>query len=97
MWPNRVADGSTRTTTPGILSDVREVEIEEAVNTNGGGVVFSVSSNNDTNESSSTNNHMNSSSNPFNPSQTTSIDEFPILDELDRLAKVFVLLTFKEL
>ena len=89
MWPNRVADGSTRTTTPGILSDNREQEIEDAAVsstiTNGiVGVPAQPTVNiNETSDSQSTTTLTSS-----NPSQTTSIDEFPILDELDRLAKV---------
>lgn len=87
MWPNRIADGGTRTTTPGILSDTREQEIEDAAastNTTNGvvGVPQPTSINVDTSDSLST------TTTTSNPSQTTSIDEFPILDELDRLAKV---------
>lgn len=64
MWPNRVADGtSSRTTTPGILSDHKELELEE------GGVVTAAVA-----EAVTT--------------TTTQVDEFPILDELDRLAKM---------
>ena len=51
MWPNKVADCCTQTSTPGIISDIIENEDEVG----------------------------NSSNN----------DSFPILDELDRLAKVF--------
>jgi hypothetical protein len=75
MWPNKVADGNTRTTTPGILSDSKELDLDEY----NSGTSFGISDdqNNGTNA-----NHQ------LYPIQTTSIDEFPILDELDRLAKV---------
>lgn len=89
MWPNRVADGNTRTTTPGILSDTREQEIEDAAvsttTTNGvvGVPAQPTATINEPSDSQSTTTLTSS-----HPSQTTSIDEFPILDELDRLAKV---------
>jgi hypothetical protein len=65
MWPNKVADGNWKTSTPGILSDLKETEIDESIglnNRSGGGL------------------------NVDEPS--SSLEEFPILDELDRLAKV---------
>ncbi len=69
MWPSKMADGSTRTTTPGIFSDIKESELEEAFgHTNG----FD-------------DHHSNMSS---NSNAKPTIDEFPILDELDRLAKM---------
>ena len=70
MWPNKMADGSNRTTTPGILSDNKELELEDG---GGGGVVGTAETG-------------------IVPVSSTSssgaVDEFPILDELDRLAKM---------
>lgn len=62
MWPNKVGDGNTRTTTPGLLSDFKEDELDE---TNGSPGLL--------NEESTIMNTQ---------------DEYPMLDELDRLAKV---------
>ena len=66
MWADREADGSSKTTTPGILSDAKESELDEALN-----------SLHSSNFDQYNNNH-----------QSATNDEFPILDELDRLAKV---------
>jgi phosphatidylinositol 3-kinase len=63
MWQNKMADGNTRSTTPGILSDVKFddlVDIDEKT------------ANDKTKKSNS----------------SIIMDEFPILDELDRLAKM---------
>jgi phosphatidylinositol 3-kinase len=65
MWPNKMADGSTRTTTPGIFSDIKESELDDAFSHTHG-------SNFDSKASAAT------------------VEEFPILDELDRLAKVTI-------
>ena len=62
-----MADGNTRSTTPGLLSDLRENELEE-----GGGILKNENIDNLNNESNNKNIN----------------DEFPMLDELDRLAKV---------
>lgn len=67
LWPNKMADGNTRSTTPGLLSDLRENELEE-----GGGILKNENIDNLNNESNNKNIN----------------DEFPMLDELDRLAKV---------
>ena len=73
MWPNKVADGSLKTKTPGILSDSVDFEQDEI-----GGPIIN-SSNTDTDN---------------NGSNQALIEEFPILDELDRLAKVKILTLF---
>jgi hypothetical protein len=66
-----MADGNTRSTTPGLLSDLRENELED-----GGSMLKSENNDNVNNESNNKNIN----------------DEFPMLDELDRLAKVLLLL-----
>ncbi len=68
LWPNKMADGNTRSTTPGLLSDLRENELDES-----GGTLKNEINDNLNNESNNKNIN----------------DEFPMLDELDRLAKVF--------
>ena len=68
MWPNKVADGSLKTKTPGILSDSIDFEQDEIT-----GPIGNIS-NNTEGENNGTNQSL--------------IEEFPILDELDRLAKV---------
>ena len=68
-----MADGGTRTTTPGILSDLKESELDD-VYKNLNGANF--------------NNDDHIISNDFSSETPKAIDEFPILDELDRLAKV---------
>jgi hypothetical protein len=68
MWPNKVADGSLKTKTPGILSDSIDFEQDEITSPIGNNNNNTESDNNGTNQSL--------------------IEEFPILDELDRLAKV---------
>jgi hypothetical protein len=68
MWPNKLADGNVKNTTPGILSDAKESELEEAFN--------SFNASNFLNDETSNNN------------SSVTNDEFPILDEIDRLAKV---------
>lgn len=73
MWPNRVADGNTRTSTPGILSDVKELELDEHNGATNGGLGPPTTTSDEQN---------------YNNTTATSVDEFPILDELDRLAKV---------
>ena len=78
MWPNRVADGSTRTTTPGIVSDVKELELEEH-----NGVLLPASSEEQTQQSNN-----NTGSSLHHSASAPVVDEFPILDELDRLAKM---------
>ena len=80
MWPNRVADGNNRTCTPGIVSDFKENEYEESQNSN----------NNSTNKNNTaTTTENNFSLNNQNQSHLSNIaDEFPMLDELDRLAKM---------
>lgn len=75
MWPNRIADGNTRTCTPGIITDSKENEFEDS---HGGNSIT-----NNKNISSQDSNLGNS-----NNTQTSLIDEFPMLDELDRLAKM---------
>lgn len=79
MWPNRVADGSTRTTTPGIVSDVKELELEEH-----NGVLLPASSEEQTGQQSNNN----TGSSLHHSASAPVVDEFPILDELDRLAKM---------
>lgn len=84
MWPNKVADGNTKTTTPGLLSDFKEYELEEAsgiVNSNSSNISEDQSANSSAIQSNSTN-------------QNIGLEEFPILDELDRLAKVLNLINF---
>lgn len=76
MWPNRIADGNTKTKTPGLLSEHKENELEE------NGFNSSNTKANFDNEVSSSNTHSTTNT-------TNNLDEFPILDELDRLAKVF--------
>ncbi|CAF0722147.1 unnamed protein product [Brachionus calyciflorus] len=66
MWPNKVGDGNSKTTTPGLLSDQKEFEIEEL---NGQTQNISLDE-------------------PVNSVQTVGLEEFPMLDELDRLAKM---------
>jgi hypothetical protein len=86
MWPNKMADGCTRTTTPGIFSDVKESELEDAFGHTSNGSNFD-------------DHHSNSSSSSASAANKPAIDEFPILDELDRLAKVNkiqVLVMFKK-
>lgn len=68
LWPNKSADGCSKTTTPGVFSDLKESELEEAFNG-----AYGV-------------NHLNNNNNNANTSNA--VDEFPILDELDRLAKM---------
>lgn len=80
MWPNRVADGNTRTSTPGILSDMKESDIEEL---HGGSLGNSYASDDQLINSHSSHHHHHHQSLTGN-----SFEEFPILDELDRLAKV---------
>lgn len=64
MWPNRVGDGNSKSSTPGLLCDQRELEIEEQM------------------------------ASCQNMDETTNLgqgkcqEEFPMLDELDRLAKL---------
>lgn len=65
MWPNKVADGNSKSTTPGILSDAKELELEEKM----------------LNQDMNTPNSVTSTT-------TNGSDEFPILDELDRLARM---------
>lgn len=73
MWPNRIADGSTRTSTPGIISDFKQNELEDAHSAN----------------SSTSNKNISQENNNLNNAQLASLtDEFPMLDELDRLAKM---------
>jgi hypothetical protein len=75
MWPNKVADGNTKTSTPGILTDYKENELEESLATvNASNKAISVQENSAVNSSST-----------LAPSIS---DEFPMLDELDRLAKM---------
>ncbi len=69
LWPDKMADGNVRSTTPGLLSDVRESEMED-------GTISFPNSHED--------NILHETKNNVNNVQ----DEFPILDELDRLAKV---------
>ena len=57
LWPNKIADCSLNTSTPGIVSDLNGLTEEETTTT-------------------TTTTHNN--------------DSFPILDELDRLAKVII-------
>nr|AWV66672.1 phosphatidylinositol 3-kinase catalytic subunit type 3 isoform X1 [Brachionus koreanus] len=64
LWPNRVGDGNSKSTTPGLLSDQREFEIEEMIDS-----------------------HQNSDE-AANLGQANGLEEFPMLDELDRLAKL---------
>ena len=74
MWPNRIADGNTRTSTPGIITDSKENEFEDSHH----GTSNKNISLQDSNSGSGT-----------NGGQTGSMtDEFPMLDELDRLAKM---------
>nr|AWV66648.1 phosphatidylinositol 3-kinase catalytic subunit type 3 [Brachionus plicatilis] len=61
LWPNRVGDGNLKSTTPGLLSDQRELEIEELSQNVDEGI---------------------------NSGQGNGLEEFPMLDELDRLAKL---------
>jgi hypothetical protein len=71
MWPNKVADGSLKTKTPGILSDSIDFEQDET-----------------TGPIANSNNFNSNADTDTNGSNQTIIEEFPILDELDRLAKV---------
>ena len=74
MWPNRIADGNTRTSTPGIITDSKENEFEDSHTNNNTNknILFQIDSNNSK-----------------NITQTSNMtDEFPMLDELDRLAKM---------
>lgn len=81
MWPNKTADGNTKTNTPGLIAEFKENELEETTLNNKN------VSNFESNLSNTNNNFTNNSTN-------NATDEFPILDELDRLAKVS-LLSFK--
>ena len=76
MWPNRVADGNTRTSTPGILSDVKDglADLQEGVTVSSDEIIMTTSTNS-TNSTTTT-------------TVVNGVEEFPILDELDRLAKV---------
>lgn len=74
MWPNRIADGSTRTSTPGIISDFKQNELDDA---------HSLSHSNSSNKNISQEN-----ANLNNAQLANLTDEFPMLDELDRLAKM---------
>ncbi len=82
MWPNRTADGNTKTSTPGLLSEFKENELEENLSStkNQLNPIESVIPSNSTNVNTPTNN--------------TALEEFPILDELDRLAKVKFFLSY---
>jgi hypothetical protein len=77
MWPNRTADGNTKSSTPGLLSESKENELEENLSSikNQLNPIESVIPSNSTNVNTPSNNN-------------TALEEFPILDELDRLAKV---------
>ena len=92
MWPNKTADGSAKTTTPGIISDQIENDLEEGVYNSSNAPAFNLG--NDDNKNTPINaNTTSTSNNQTNTTLTTnsssnSLDEFPILDELDRLAKV---------
>ena len=77
MWPNKIADGNNKTSTPGILSDNKELEMEES------------STNNSNNNSEQQQQNINLNVAPQSAAAAASVDEFPILDELDRLAKVY--------
>jgi len=82
MWPNRTADGNTKTSTPGLISEFKENEYEESGSNakNQLNIIdSSIMSNNNNNNSHSANLINNNAS-----------EEFPILDELDRLAKVII-------
>ena len=70
MWPNKVADGSLKTKTPGILSDSIDFEQDE--------ITGPIGNNNNNNNTEGDN----------NGNSQNLIEEFPILDELDRLARV---------
>jgi hypothetical protein len=94
MWPNKVADGSTKTSTPGIISDQIENDLEEGVYNGSNATTFTLGNDDTKNTASTTNaNATSTSNNQTNPTLTSNsssntLDEFPILDELDRLAKV---------
>lgn len=76
MWPNKIADGNTKTSTPGILTDYKENELEESLQgVSTAGKAISVQDNS-------------TSGNGTNPTVPNINDEFPMLDELDRLAKM---------
>lgn len=82
MWPNRTADGNSKTSTPGLISEFKENEYEESGSNakNQLNIIdSSIMSNNNNNNSHSANLINNNAS-----------EEFPILDELDRLAKVII-------
>ena len=74
MWPNKVADGSLKTKTPGILSDSIDFEQDET-----------------TGPITNNNNFTTNADTDTNGSNQPIIEEFPILDELDRLAKVNII------
>ena len=93
MWPNRAADGNTRTTTPGFITDFKENEFDDYSMNNAANSSSKNSSLNFTSHESSNLGNNNSIGNQL--SNTTNLpDEFPILDELDRLAKVVYHLKF---
>ncbi len=78
MWPNRIADGNTRTSTPGIITDSKENDFEDSHHGS------SISSKNISSQESSSGISNTSSAQTGN----LMTDEFPMLDELDRLAKM---------
>ncbi len=104
LWPNKAADGNTKTTTPGFITDHKENEFDEYFNSNNKNNNIGISNlsnysysfqentfNSKINNNTNNNNNIgNSNSNTQLSNTTNYMDEFPILDELDRLAKVFI-------
>ena len=80
MWPNRTADGNSKTSTPGLIFEFKENEYEES-GSNAKNQLNIIDS------SIMSNNNNSHSANLINNNAS---EEFPILDELDRLAKVII-------
>ncbi len=80
MWPNRMADGNTRTSTPAIITDSKVNEFEDSCYSSGMP---------NKNISSQDGNLVNLNTTGTRIGQPVNMnDEFPMLDELDRLAKM---------
>src|SRR5690606_16238992 len=80
MWPNRTENVGTSTTPPGILSDAKETDLNELAYT----MLNQTTTTTTTSGGANPDEHSNSKAN----STSNTVEEFPILDELDRLAKM---------